>query len=205
MSQLTPPLAQYCPALGYLECEPVSRAIHSDARPRAERFSNAELVEPEDDAAVDAADPASERDTLTVDFSICWSPSFQVPVLWFQVFDRSGAPCTLAEIATSTLFERPSSEPLSYPLSTLVDASRESDAVDRPRPFVSQSEHPVTGRMSWFLHPCETQAMVLEVLSSCFTHDEAVTMTRDEWASKWIETWWMVVASVVNLRDSLVK
>ncbi|GAA6061961.1 hypothetical protein JCM10212_002003 [Sporobolomyces blumeae] len=152
---------------------------------------------------------------LPVHFSICWSPSFHVPVLWFEAYRPSGSPLLLEEIASSTIFHRetPLDVP-SYPMSTLGAARSAPDELGTATmPFISQTEHPVTGRMSWFLHPCETDGFVREILEQ----EEKARVDGDRCARassgrnnndddvdgsvRWFETWLMVVASVVDLRS----
>lgn len=106
----------------------------------------------------------------------------------------AGTPLTLSEIASSTLFHRPdgggSTRP-TYPLSTLSNDDNDGDG-DGTMPFVSRAEHPVTGLLTWFVHPCETQTIVDEIV---------LGQDGSAGPEQWVATWLMVVGSVVDLRD----
>lgn len=94
-----------------------------------------------DTAQVRVADIHDDRpvtsDTITWNFSIVYSETYQVPVLYFHAQHTfSGEPCSRAQV-------------LKY-LSPGVTASNDSWE------FVSQEPHPQTGFPSYFLHPCRT-------------------------------------------------
>ena len=57
-------------------------------------------------------------------------------------------------------------------------------------PAITQGEHPKTGGACYYLHPCETETMMKEVLK-----DDSVPPRQ------YIETWLMLVGGLVNLRD----
>ncbi|GAA5925362.1 ATG3/ATG10 family protein [Sporobolomyces koalae] len=161
-------------------------------------------AEHEDDAC--ASESCSRRTTevCKVHLSICWSDSYQTPVLWFEAYRTSGAPLTLREIASSTIFHRSVLGP-TYPLTTLDPNAASQPHLDVPddcpatTPFISQSDHPATGRPSWFLHPCETSTIVDEVLSASPERHERLGL--DAWAQSWVASWYMVVGSVVDLTN----
>lgn len=69
-----------------------------------------------------------------------------------------------------------------------------------PAPFVSQAEHPTLGTPAWFLHPCETQAIVAEVLSTRPRLTKEVSAGGQEWEREWVESWAMVVGGVLDMR-----
>lgn len=69
-------------------------------------------------------------------FSVVYSDTFRVPVLYFQVMRLDGSPCLRNEV-----------------LSTL-KCNEPNDGWD----FLSFEEHPVNGTPSFFLHPCQTSA-----------------------------------------------
>ncbi|GAA5955234.1 hypothetical protein JCM10213_008262 [Rhodosporidiobolus nylandii] len=143
----------------------------------------------EADAALaeDPQDGAGGWEWCNVEVSICFSPSFLVPVLWFSAVSRSGAPLTLSQLPSCTFFRPASSALFSPPSST----------GDERLPFISQADHPATGRPCWFLHPCETEAIVAEVLSS--TAEEENEGQEGEYGVRWLRAWLMVVSSVVDL------
>jgi len=73
--------------------------------------------------------------TLEWRFSIVYSHTWQVPLLYFTVQYMDGSPCLRSFIL--------------HVLGADVDESYD---------FISYDEHPVTGRPSFYLHPCQTAA-----------------------------------------------
>lgn len=109
----------------------------------------------------------------------------------------AGAPLTLPDLSTCTFFHSSSRPSLFSP------ASSPSPARSLRLPFLSQADHPATGRPAWYVHPCETQGVVGEVLgaSSSAGQEARDAAEEDEEAMRWLETWLMVVSSVVDLRE----
>ncbi|KAL8292493.1 hypothetical protein RQP46_001105 [Phenoliferia psychrophenolica] len=145
-------------------------------------------VQEEDTATLSVAPPAS----CTVTLSVCLSATFRVPVLYFTAHHLNGSPLPLGDILSSSIFHARSATP-AYPFTTLEPANDDDDE-PRPAPFLSQGDHPTLGTPAWFLHPCETEAIVKEVLEGRESPD-------DGWEREWLETWFMVVGSVVDLRE----
>lgn len=107
----------------------------------------------------------------------------------------AGAPLPLKELLESTIFH-PSSSAV-YPSTTLLPSPD-----DPTPPFISQSEHPTLGTAAWFLHPCETEAILSEILQP--KSDINVDSTRDagiERSMEYLKSWLMVVGTVVDLRE----
>ncbi|GAA5926798.1 hypothetical protein JCM1841_001990 [Sporobolomyces salmonicolor] len=184
--------------VGYLRRQPLRRrfVLHpvDPAASIPEEEASRGLVE-EDDAVI-APDTAPQAcDLCVLHLSICWSPTYGVPVLWFEAFKSSGAPLALDELASSTIFQRPTPSP-SFPLTTLAPASAPSGNSTACTPFLSQTDHPATGRPSWFVHPCETEGIVWEVISAA-----GEDYGGEGWEEQWLSTWAMVVGSVVDLRE----
>ena len=104
----------------------------------------------------------------------------------------AGTPLSLEQLLSSTLFHD------GHGLSGAGESTRGGGAT----PFVSQADHPATGRPSWFLHPCETEGMVAEVLEGGRAEQgrsEPSERRSDE--EEWFASWLMVVGSVVDLRE----
>lgn len=89
-------------------------------------------------------------------FSIVYSETWRVPVLYFRVQQRDGTPCTR-----------------DYILEVLAGDSHHNRVPDS-WDFVSHEEHPVSRCPSFFLHPCRTQDR-LETLQAN-TSDEALRL-----------------------------
>jgi ubiquitin-like-conjugating enzyme ATG10 len=147
-----------------------------------------------EELADEAAAASSSTAHILVDLSVAFSPTFRVPVLYFQAREIcaptpllkscltnkvAGSPVPLERLFHSTTFtsRRARQE---YPLAQL-GSQMESF------PSVSQGEHPITGHPSYFLHPCETEAMLAEIGSA------------EDTAS----TWLMLVGTVVDLRGGV--
>lgn len=79
----------------------------------------------------DAA-PPSEHSTVEWHFSVVYSDTWQVPILYFTVQHRDGSPC---------------------PRSLVLESLHEEDDSYE---FISYDEHPISGIPSLYLHPCQT-------------------------------------------------
>jgi len=101
----------------------------------------------------------------------------------------------------STIFR--SRDPSIYPFSTLSPLSVDSPTAPTdpapPFPFLSHGEHPTLGTPAWFLHPCETESIMKDVLGSAEQQGEGDD-ENEGWRGRWLESWLMVVGSVVDLR-----
>jgi ubiquitin-like-conjugating enzyme ATG10 len=84
----------------------------------------------------DAVPPSSMRQSSSQwRFSVVYSDTWKVPVLYFSVqVDSAGNPCSREEVLS------------------MLPCPEVSDTWD----FLSHDEHPVTGAPSYFLHPCRT-------------------------------------------------
>lgn len=77
--------------------------------------------------------------------------------------------------------------------------------------LLSRADHPATGDYCWFLHPCETESMVDEVLAAsreererdatetAVTDSDPTANTPLTWEVEWLEAWLMVVGGLVDL------
>ena len=86
--------------------------------------------------------------TITWYFSVVYSETYQVPVLYFHAqHTTSGEPCSRAHVVRN-LF--PSGDPTTTTIITSDDSWE----------FISQEPHPHTGFPSYFLHPCRTSERI---------------------------------------------
>lgn len=86
-----------------------------------------------------------ERSTqVQWNFSIVFSDTYRVPVLYFRVQTLDGSPCERSRV-----------------LKWLPNQSI-ADSWD----FISQEEHPISGLPSYFLHPCQSSSRLKEILRS---------------------------------------
>lgn len=104
-------------------------------------------------------------------FSIIYSETYRVPVLYFRVQETNGTPCTRQRVLNWL-----------YPTT--------QDLVEDTWEFVSQEEHPFSGLPSFFLHPCQTAQRLWLVRS-----DDGENNT-DDCSILW--TWMSMILPVVN-------
>ncbi|KAJ7179247.1 hypothetical protein C8R46DRAFT_887406 [Mycena filopes] len=134
-----------------------------------------------DNADDDDATASTPPETLTCTQYIVYSPTFQVPTFYFTLRDASGAPLPLDDLVRTTLFHRFAFEGTE---STTFAVSLPGSAF----PLLSQGDHPTLGTPCWYFHPCESAAAVDEIMTEL-----------GEKARGWLETWFMVLGTVVNL------
>ncbi len=117
------------------------RQRHGDADETDFLVDDTVLLDPEQHILVIDGD---ETPAISIQwsFSIVYSNTFQVPVLYFHVQDHSGAPCTRSQVIRW----------LRQNMTASADEEFDVNSWD----FVSQEQHPHTGFPSYFLHPCRT-------------------------------------------------
>jgi hypothetical protein len=99
--------------------------------------------------------PVDESSSLTTidrpiqlwNFSVVYSDTFQVPVLYFHVQHSNGEPCSRSQVLT--WLKKPDIE----------------DSWE----FLSQEEHPCTRLPSFFLHPCQTPELLRVMMMTTTT------------------------------------
>lgn len=124
------------------------------------------------------------RSTLPYTIAVRYLPQFhhttKSPV--------DGSPLGLADIVNTSLF-RPS---------VFDTAERTTFALsipDQSFPLLSQGDHPTLGTPSWYFHPCESAHAVDELM----TELGEAEWTTEERIIRWIELWFMVVGTAVDL------
>jgi hypothetical protein len=131
---------------------------------KEESFLEDESVESDDPNIFLESEPNGKNDDekeLLVEtewqFSIVYSDTWQVPVLYFLV-QRGGSICSRTQVVDLLAELHPPNQ----------------ECVDDPWDFVSFEEHPISGIPSCFLHPCQTSAR-LDLLN-----DRSPTSTEKE-------------------------
>ncbi|XP_065922330.1 ubiquitin-like-conjugating enzyme ATG10 isoform X2 [Magallana gigas] len=100
---------------------------------------NTELMEEqEEDAAAFQVRGNSDVEVVTYEYHILYSPSYGVPVLYFNAHTQGGKLLALEEI-----WKR------------VPDVYKERLSEERWT-FITQQEHPLLGRPFYYLHPCHT-------------------------------------------------
>ena len=109
--------------------------------------SNLELDE---SAAVYMYSDSNQYNITEWNFSIVFHAIWRVPTLYFSVHDIDGIPTT-RDAVISILLDNTTNE-------SIISEEQTWD-------FVSQEEHPVTGKPSFFLHPCQTATKMEFILN----------------------------------------
>ncbi|GJE84703.1 autophagy protein 10 [Phanerochaete sordida] len=167
------------PGLGYLS-RLVSIPSHS-SHDNGGQPAEPEVEEPEDEAAA-----AVPHERLVCRQYVVFSPSFQVPALYFSLHRGNGTALSLDDIVTSSLLMR----------SALPQTARTTFALettDSPFAMLSQGDHPTSNTPCWYLHPCRTAEVVDEIMKETGYGDADRPL-------RWLETWFMVLGNVVDFR-----
>jgi len=133
----------------------------------------------EEEVVVDHEQVTVSQTTLSYTewhFSVVYSDTWQVPVLYFQVQQSDGQPLWRQDVLG---------------LLSLDDEKSNDDSWH----FLSQEEHPVTGVPSFFLHPCQTSAL-LNILK---THNKVSTQSLESSSASVILSWMSIVLPAVGL------
>jgi len=133
---------------------------------------------------VDGHDATSSPEQLHVyDYYVVYSPTYQVPVLYFQATHHDGQMLTMEEVWADV--------PLSYR-----DESMRWN-------FITQQEHPVLGVPCFHIHPCATKLLMANVdnLSQIPTASGGDANSRPP--ANYIMAWLSAVGPVVGLRIPL--
>ena len=187
-------LCQTIQGIGYMFR--TGSAFRRSRKPLVPGDEFAEDMQEDDQALLPSQTPPESLEPLPVHQHIVYSPTFQVPAFYFAIHDasasarpsgsipvpthaRGGSPLPLEEIVETTLF---------HPQSGISVAPCNF-------PSISQGDHPVLGTPCWYFHPCETSAAVSELLGDTGEHG-----TTDDRLVHWMEAWFLVISSVVDLR-----
>jgi ubiquitin-like-conjugating enzyme ATG10 len=98
-----------------------------------------------------------------------------------------GSPLQLEDIMKTSLLRHHS----------LLDAETTSFALSLPTaifPLLSQGDHPTLGTPCWYLHPCQTDPAVNEIVEEVRQDD----WTNEEYLVRWLEAWFMVIGTTVD-------
>ncbi|KAI0321880.1 hypothetical protein OF83DRAFT_1050374 [Amylostereum chailletii] len=175
------------PALGYL-----SRRVLVYLRAASSPAEEDDLVDNELDAD-DLASVSLNSEAYVCVQSVAFSPTFQVPVFYFTIHSPQGAPLSLVEVMrTDMLYQDrlPETDVTSFGLK----------APESPFPLLSQGDHPGLGTPSWYIHPCGIPGAMEEITSAIASEGGFGQQTEGEQLVRWLEAWFMVLGTVVDLR-----
>lgn len=179
----------------YLQHPPVVQRLHTKNIVKDDDI-NEEWIEFEDDS-IQIKDPdiiktlPIEDDFSCEDFelnlTVVYSHVWAMPVLYFQVYKNDGKFLSREEVLK---------------VLNLTTSKEENDSMDGRRTkkddeqwnFVSQEEHPITGRPAYFFHPCQTSSRMQLV----FPDKDIMTSNP----CKWISTWLSLILPAAGFRIS---
>ena len=138
-----------------------------------------------DDVA--AASQDSGENVLKYDCHVIYSTSYQVPVLYFNVYKQTGALLTLDEIWQQ------------------VPALYQERLKHEKWTFITQQEHPLLMTPFYQLHPCHTSKLMAQVssMSAYSASPQASDVNTAERVCKYLISWLSTVGPVVQLSMSL--
>ena len=121
------------------------------------------------------------------DFTVVYSHVWAMPVLYFQVYKNDGK-FMLREEVLRILYLTTSKKHNDV----MKDGSTNKD--EEEWNFVSQEEHPITGRPAYFFHPCQTSSRMQLI----FPGKDMMTSNP----CKWIVTWLSLILPSTGFRIS---
>lgn len=86
-----------------------------------------------------------EEEDLTFEYHVVYSPSYGVPVLYFNIYRQDGSLLSLSEVWS------------------LVPEHYKDRLRNERWSFITQQEHPIVGRPYFYLHPCHTANLMKQV------------------------------------------
>lgn len=164
----------------------------------------------DDDFQEDVIDEAvvmgsSGHESLTSKQYVVHSATFQVPAFYFTIHDSRmsdsnfilsmhflfsavGSPLPLKELVHTSLFH-----PFAFEGTEVSDFALSLPAASFP--LLSHGDHPTLGTPSWYFHPCESATAVEQIMSEL----QAERWSEEKQVVRWLEAWFMITGSVVDL------
>ncbi|TCD71288.1 hypothetical protein EIP91_011059 [Steccherinum ochraceum] len=171
------------PGLGYLSRNIIVPFSSTDNLPQDIPASDNLVDEEPDDAT-----SASNTQLTAAQLYVAYSPTYQVPALYFSVHHDNGTPLSLAELCRLPLFRH-------HALHGDQVASFSVQDPTSSMALLSQGDHPTLGTPCWYIHPCNTSAVVEDIMAEVDT---------EEWSDearcvRWVEAWFMVIGNIVQV------
>jgi hypothetical protein len=132
-------------------------------------------------------------------FSVVYSDTYRVPVLYFHVQNPDGSPCSRSQVVqwlspTSASTEKGENSSTEESLSGTTETSSWE--------FVSQEQHPHTGFPSYFLHPCRTSERMKLLQEVATVPLDDSNDTQSSWSSSssihFLWAWMSMILPAVN-------
>ncbi|KAJ3061166.1 hypothetical protein HDU98_002902 [Podochytrium sp. JEL0797] len=128
--------------------------------------------EPTDPASIPESADTPFTNDATLELHIVYSPTYHVPLLLFNAWDRSGAVIPYSEVIEASVFT----------------GSQRDEFMG---PVIAQQDHPILCMPFHALHPCNTVKILMEMKDASAT----CSWTGDG-VVHWITSWWSVVRLV---------
>ncbi|KAG0331467.1 hypothetical protein BG000_010901 [Podila horticola] len=139
-----------------------------------------DLEEEEDESQLSVCKDAAHDELLSVSYHIVFSPSYQVPVLYFNAFTSNGTtPVGLDQIYRSLV-------PHEWR-----DTVRNSGLSGG----ISQQDHPIFNIPYYYMHPCETVSLMETVLAANPDRFE----TQEAFLKSYIAAWLSFTGQAIGL------
>lgn len=145
-----------------------------------ELVPSSEILTDRDPADLGSGTRAS-RFRVLVEYHVVYSPSYSVPVLYFNFWSEQGD-SSPPSFVSSIRSRVPTTDPTVGGLT--------------PHALLSQGEHPILGTPFWFLHPCSTASFMSELLSSS---------SSDHRNGQYLATWLSWSSPLASLRVDVSK
>ncbi|KAG2215471.1 hypothetical protein INT45_003165, partial [Circinella minor] len=122
---------------------PIKKTYNNDVIEGEEEILQEEITDP-------ATVNTNAYSYLTMEYHIAYSPSYQVPVLYFNGYDSDGNVLSLDDLY-QWIISKEMQDNLKYSNRLSAQGS------------ISQEEHPILGFPFYYIHPCETQSMMRSI------------------------------------------
>ncbi|CAC5386395.1 ATG10L [Mytilus coruscus] len=133
------------------------------------QYEDLTSIDKEDDCQLEL----SSTECVTYEYHVVYSHSYNVPVLYFNVYHQNGKLLSLDEV-----------------WSDIPECYRDRLLEERWS-FITQQEHPLLGRPFFMLHPCHTKDLMAQV-----------TSIQDDSHRNYLLSWLCAVGPVVGLEIS---
>ncbi len=191
---------------GYLSHPPFLQRVFKNNNKNSEESDQDECWDDYEDENVIVEDPDIVANTLCRDenlsdyediewsFSIAYSHVWSMPILYFQVCQNDGTFMTrkhVLKIINDTQQQNYDDDNSNSSVHGVKDDEMGNDT-DGQWNFISQEEHPITGRPSYFFHPCQTACRMQLI----YPNKEMMSSNP----GKWILTWMSMILPSAGFR-----
>jgi len=130
----------------HVKTVPVSNATYAVRKQTCLLGHSSSLCTDTDD---EAALSLPMADTVTAEYHVLYSPTYRVPVLYFNAYYADGSPLPRTELEQHVFS------------SIHVDALKKSSLIHQGA--ISQHDHPLLNLPFYFIHPCDTASLMAQL------------------------------------------